>query len=82
MRIVQLLPTLSFGDAIGNDTIALSGALKDMGIKSEIYAENIDKRLPRGIASHTDKLKDLKRDVIDCAIALKQVVRTYNLVKS
>ena len=60
MRIVQLLPTLSFGDAIGNDTIALSGALKDMGFKSEIYAENIDKRLPRGIASHTDKLKDLK----------------------
>lgn len=31
---------------------------------------------------HQDKLKDLKRDVIDCAIALKQVVRTYNLVKS
>ena len=60
MRIVQLLPTLSFGDAIGNDTIALSGALKDMGFKSEIYAENIDKRLPRGIASHTDKLKGLK----------------------
>lgn len=31
---------------------------------------------------YQDKLKDLKRDVIDCAIALKQVVRTYNLVKS
>ena len=26
------------------------------------------------------KLKALKRDVIDCSIALKQVVRTYNLV--
>lgn len=26
------------------------------------------------------KLKDLKKEVIDCSIALKQVVRTYNLV--
>lgn len=26
------------------------------------------------------KLKDLKKEVIDCSIALKQIVRTYNLV--
>lgn len=26
------------------------------------------------------KLKDLKQEVIDCSIALKQIVRTYNLV--
>lgn len=26
-----------------------------------------------------DKVKSLKREVIDCAIALKQVIRTYNL---
>ena len=38
MRIVQLLPTLSFGDAIGNDTIALKGAIKEMGYATEIYA--------------------------------------------
>ena len=49
MRIVQLLPTLSFGDAIGNDTIALSGALKDMGFKSEIYAENMELLTPRRV---------------------------------
>ena len=48
MRIVQLLPTLSFGDAIGNDTIALRGAIRDMGFDTDIYAENIDKRLPAG----------------------------------
>lgn len=29
---------------------------------------------------HPKKHKDLKREVIDCSIALKQVVRTYNLV--
>ena len=62
MKVIQLLPTLSFGDAIGNDTIALSGAIKDMGYDTAIYAENIDKRLPNGIAKKIDKLKDLKSD--------------------
>lgn len=64
MKIIQLLPTLSFGDAIGNDTIALSGAIKEMGFDTAIYAENIDKRLPKGIARSTDKLKGLKSDDI------------------
>lgn len=48
MRIIQILPTLSFGDAIGNDTIALKGAIADMGFDSEIYAENVDKRASVG----------------------------------
>lgn len=64
MRIIQLLPTLSFGDAIGNDTIALDGAMKAMGFNSEIYAENIDKRLPKDIAQKTEKLRGLKNDDI------------------
>ncbi|MCR5600484.1 MAG: glycosyltransferase [Ruminococcus sp.] len=62
MRVIQLLPTLSFGDAIGNDTIALMGAIKELGYSTEIYAENIDKRLPEGIAKKVDKLRDLKKD--------------------
>lgn len=62
MRVVQLLPTLSFGDAIGNDTIALRGAIEEMGYATEIYADNIDKRLPANIAKKADKLKDLKKD--------------------
>ena len=64
MRIIQLLPTLSFGDAIGNDTIALSGAIRDMGYDTEIYTENLDKRLPQGIAKKVDKLKALDKDDI------------------
>lgn len=62
MRVVQLLPTLSFGDAIGNDTIALKGVISEMGYDTDIYAENIDKRLPEGIAQKADKLRDLKKD--------------------
>lgn len=29
---------------------------------------------------HDDELKWLKKEIIDCSVALKQVVRTYNLV--
>lgn len=64
MRIIQLLPTLSFGDAIGNDTIALDGAISSFGFDSEIYAENIDKRLPQNIAQKIDKLKGVGHDDI------------------
>ncbi|MCM1007476.1 MAG: glycosyltransferase family 4 protein [Ruminococcus flavefaciens] len=64
MRIIQILPTLSFGDAIGNDTIALKGAIADMGFDSEIYAENVDKRLSSDIAKNIGRLKGLKPDDI------------------
>ena len=65
MRVVQLLPTLSFGDAIGNDTIALRGVIREMGYSTDIYAENIDKRLPSDIAQTIDKLCNLsENDVI------------------
>lgn len=64
MRIIQILPTLSFGDAIGNDTIALKGAIRDMGYETEVYAENIDKRLPAGSGLDISKLSGLKKDDI------------------
>lgn len=62
MRVIQLLPTLSFGDAIGNDTLALKEAIARMGFRSEVYAENIDKRLPADSAKNVDKLKNLAAD--------------------
>lgn len=62
MRIVQLLTTMSFGDAVGNDTIALGKVLKDMGCDTGIYAENIDSRLPKNTALPIEKLKNLKKD--------------------
>lgn len=38
--------------------------------------------LLRYAIDHSEDLADLKKEVIDCAIALKQVVRTYNLIKT
>lgn len=64
MRILQLLTTLSFGDAVSNDTIALRGVIEEMGYDTAIYAENIDPRLPKGLAQHVDHLQGLKKDDI------------------
>lgn len=51
MRIIQFLPTLAFGDAVGNDTIALKKAIQELGYETCIYAEAVDQRLPKGTAS-------------------------------
>ena len=49
MRIVQLLPTMAMGDAIGNDVLALSTVIRNMGFQTGIYAETVDRRLPEVI---------------------------------
>lgn len=48
MKIVQFLPVIAFGDAVGNDTRALRQALIEMGYETSIYAEVVDSRLPKG----------------------------------
>ena len=65
MRIVQLLPTISYGDAVGNDALAIKKLLQEMGYETQIYAENIDRRLPRGTAVSFDQFPELSaNDVI------------------
>jgi glycosyltransferase involved in cell wall biosynthesis len=39
MKIHQMLPTLTVGDAIGNQVLAIRGLLRDAGHDSEIFAE-------------------------------------------
>ena len=64
MRIVQILPVLAFGDAVGNDTRALKEALLEAGYDTEIYAAVIDERLPQGTAKPYDMLEKLEEDDI------------------
>lgn len=54
MKVLQVLPTLAFGDAVGNHTRALDLLLKDMGYDTEIYALSIDKRLGKETAKYID----------------------------
>lgn len=64
MQIIQLLPTVAFGDAVGNDAQAIKELLLDMGHKTQIYAENIDKRLPVGTAEYVTNMPELQPEDI------------------
>ena len=62
MRIFQLLPVIAFGDAVGNDTRALKKALLKAGYETEIYADVVDGRLPRGTARPYARMPRPERD--------------------
>lgn len=65
MKIIQLLPTISFGDAVGNDTLALKKVISELGYETEIYSENVDERLPKKSAHKLSKIPKLnKNDII------------------
>lgn len=65
MRIVQVIPTLAYGDAVGNDTLALERVIKDMGYKTQIYAESIVPPMDYRMASDIKKLQGLdEKDVL------------------
>jgi len=44
-RVHQLLATLSYGDAIGNEALAIRHHLRDAGYESDIFAETVHPRM-------------------------------------
>lgn len=65
MRIIQILTTIAFGDAVSNDTLAIRDIIRERGYETAIYAEHIDTRLPAGTAKTVDRLPKLQdTDVI------------------
>lgn len=65
MRIVQLLPVLGYGDAIGNDTLAIRDVIARMGYETEIYyIDHIDNRLPADAAKPLNSMPELRSDDI------------------
>ncbi len=62
MKIIQLLPTLHGGDAVGNDAIAMHKLLREMGHETVIYAEEIGHTVPAGIAKPCQDLGELGAD--------------------
>ncbi|MDE5620311.1 MAG: glycosyltransferase [Ruminococcus sp.] len=64
MRVVQLLPTVSYGDAVSNDALALDSIILKMGLETGIYAEITGKNLPKGKVRKVGQLKNLKKDDI------------------
>ena len=57
-RIIQVLPTMSYGDAVSNNALQIREMCKRNGWKTAIYAKNIDPRV-----KHVDKVRDLSNDV-------------------
>ena len=65
MLVLQLLPTISYGDAVSNDALTLEKVIKRMGYKTAIYAQSIDIRFPKGTAKEIRKLPKLsEHDVV------------------
>lgn len=65
MRIVQLVPSISYGDGVSNDCIAIKQALLDKGYDTQIYAESISPKLKKGTAvSLSDMPEFEEEDVI------------------
>lgn len=60
MKIVQIMPTVSFGDAVSNDARALNSVISGMGYKTGIYAENISPRITDSFVHPLSKLPKLE----------------------
>ena len=79
MKIISMLPILAFGDAVGNDTIAVHNSLKKAGYDSMIVASVIDGRLGDGIATSADDLSFIKsEDIVIYHLSTGQVYKRNN----
>ena len=64
IKIIQVLPTINYGDAVSNDALNIYNFLKRKGYKTLIYAENIDKKLKDKVEKIENLKKVDKNDII------------------
>ena len=62
MKIIQIMPTVSFGDAVSNDARAIAKVIEEMGYKTAIYAENVDPRIKDKGIYKISKLPEISDD--------------------
>lgn len=62
--IYQLLPTVSYGDAVSNDALAMSDAITEMGYDNKIFAHNIDPKVKNRVYSAQEFMPDAKDIII------------------
>lgn len=62
MRVHQIISTISYGDAVSNDAIAMRDVLVSMGYYTRIYAEHIWKGINAESALPLSKLPNLNSD--------------------
>lgn len=60
-----MVPVLGYGDAIGNDTLAIRDVIRHMGITTDIYyTDRVDKRFPEGTARPVGEMPALQAEDI------------------
>lgn len=65
MRVIQMLSTIAYGDAVSNDAMALETVIKSMNYNTRIYAESIVSPLDKKNALPIDQIGTLKdEDVV------------------
>ena len=65
MKIINMLPILSFGDAVGNDALALHHSLQKAGYACELRAAYIAPKIAQTeTVRTTEDLSDIKPDDI------------------
>ena len=64
MRVIQLISTIAFGDAVSNDTLALQDVIKSMGYTTRIYAESVVTPYDSKIALPIEEVGELSKDDI------------------
>lgn len=62
MKVIQLMPTVSEGDAVSNDALEIKKIISGMGLQTEIYAERTGKNLPKNTARQVSSLKNIRKD--------------------
>lgn len=63
-RVIQIVSSLNFGDAVGNDVIAIKNALKEKGYITEIFVESIHHKIAPGTAKYLSKMPELNENDI------------------
>lgn len=61
-RVHQILATLGYGDAIGNEVLGITRALRAAGFESDIIVETADPRLEPLTVDYRDAVDDLAPD--------------------
>ncbi len=64
MKIINMIPILAFGDAVGNDTMAVHNSLKKAGYDSVVAASYADEKLGKNVAVSTKDLSFIKPEDI------------------
>lgn len=64
MKVIQILPSISYGDGVGNDCLGIYSILKQAGFETAIYAGHIGKNLPSGFIFPLDRMGAVCEDDI------------------